>query len=201
MKQFFILFMLISATGVFAQSQDAINDVKAHQEKLNKQFKSKDDSPLTPEDRKHFKELDFFPINLDFRVEATLKRTPNEKPIIVGTSSGRTKYLLKYGDLHFTIKGKEMKLAVYQSQSLLKNPEYEDYLFLPFTDASTGDTTYGGGRFIDLTIPKGNTILLDFNKAYNPYCAYSDGWNCTIPPEENSLSIAINAGVKKYKDH
>jgi len=200
MKKLVVLLLFVMS-GVYAQKTEAIKDIKAHQEMQNTQFMTKGESPLTETDRKHFKGLEFFNIDLNYRVEAVLKRTPNELPFAVGTSSGKTKYLIKYGVLHFTIAAKKMQLAVYQSKQLLNNPKYFDYLFLPFTDETNAKTTYGAGRFIDLTIPKGNTIILDFNKAYNPYCAYSDGWNCTIPPSENHLEMTIKAGVKKYKDH
>ena len=79
--------------------------------------------------------------------------------------------------------------------------EYKDYLFLPFTDLTNGDTTYGGGRYIDMRIPEKNTIILDFNQSYNPYCAYGGNYSCPIPPAENNLDIAITAGVKKFKAH
>jgi hypothetical protein len=84
-----------------------------------------------------------------------------------------------------------------------KSLEYADYLFLPFNDASNGKTTYGGGRFIDLEIPAaGNkTIEIDFNKAYNPYCAYNHNYSCPIPPDENNLNILVNAGVKDFAHH
>ena len=75
---------------------------------------------------------------------------------------------------------------------------YKDYLFLPFTDPTNGVTTYGGGRYLDLMIPATKVVQLDFNKAYNPYCAYSGNYSCPIPPEENHLEIEIKAGVKKY---
>jgi len=200
MKQFLLFIGLISC-ALSAQNTKALTDVKNHQEEQNTQFRTKGKSPLTEADRKHFKGLDFFDIDLNYRVTATFTRTPNEEFFAAGTSSGKTKFLIKYGVLNFSINGKDLTLAVYQSQQLLTNPIYKDYLFLPFNDLSNGDTTYSGGRFIDLTIPKADTVIVDFNKAYNPYCAYSDGWNCTIPPIENNLEIEIIAGVKKYKDH
>jgi len=200
MKQFLLFIGLISC-ALSAQNTKALTDVKNHQEEQNTQFRTKGKSPLTEADRKHFKGLDFFDIDLSYRVTATFTRTPNEEFFAAGTSSGKTKFLIKYGVLNFSINGKDLTLAVYQSQQLLTNPIYKDYLFLPFNDLSNGDTTYSGGRFIDLTIPKDDTVIVDFNKAYNPYCAYSDGWNCTIPPIENNLEIEIIAGVKKYKDH
>ena len=197
----FLIFIVLITSSLSAQNTDVIKEIKAHQEEQNNQFKTKGKSPLTEQDRKHFKELDFFEIDLNYRVEAVFTRTPDEEAFAVGTSSGKTKFLIKYGVLNFSIKGENLTLAVYQSQGLLTNPIYKDYLFLPFNDLTNGSTTYGGGRFIDLTIPKGNTIIIDFNMAYNPYCAYSDGWNCTIPPVENNLEIEIPVGVKKYKDH
>lgn len=200
MKQFLFFIALISCS-LSAQNTNAIKEIKAHQEQQNTQFRTKGKSPLTEADRKIFDGLDFFEIDLNYRVDAKFTRTPNEEVFAAGTSSGKTKFLIKFGVLTFSINGKDLTLAVYQSQQLLTNPIYKDYLFLPFNDLSNGDTTYSGGRFIDLTIPKTNTVLVDFNQAYNPYCAYSDGWNCTIPPIENSLEIEIPVGVKKYKDH
>ena len=94
------------------------------------------------------------------------------------------------------IDKKEYKLNVYQSQELLKSAEYKDYLFIPFTDATSGNETYEGGRYIDLTIPTSDHALINFNKAYHPYCAYTDGYNCPVPPQENTLPIKIEAGVR-----
>lgn len=199
--KYLLFFITLISCSLNAQNSDAIKEIRAHQEEQNVQFRTKGKSPLTEADRRNFKGLDFFDIDLDYRVEAKFTRTPNEVFFAAGTSSGKTKFLIKYGILTFSIDGKKLTLAVYQSQQLLNNPIYKDYLFLPFNDLSNGDTTYSGGRFIDLAIPKDDKIIVDFNQAYNPYCAYSDGWNCTIPPIENSLEIEITAGVKKYKDH
>ena len=106
------------------------------------------------------------------------------------------KTYIKYGEVYFTIDKKEYKLNVYQSQELLQSADYKDYLFIPFTDATSGNETYEGGRYIDLTIPTGNQVLINFNKAYHPYCAYTDGYNCPVPPQENKLPIKIEAGVR-----
>jgi uncharacterized protein (DUF1684 family) len=81
----------------------------------------------------------------------------------------------------------------------MRQEEYRDYLFLPFADLTNGEETYGGGRYLDLTIPTGNTILLDFNKAYNPYCAYNPKYSCPLVPKQNRLDIPIIAGVKAFK--
>ena len=73
-------------------------------------------------------------------------------------------------------------------------------MFLPFSDLTSGNETYGGGRYIDLEIPKGKTITIDFNQAYNPYCAYNPKYSCPIVPAENELLTNVNAGVKKFHD-
>jgi uncharacterized protein (DUF1684 family) len=86
-------------------------------------------------------------------------------------------------------------LNVYQSHTLREKEGYKDYLFLPFTDLTNGNETYGSGRYIDLRIPERETIIIDFNKAYNPYCAYNYGYACPIPPKENKLKVEIRAGV------
>ena len=92
--------------------------------------------------------------------------------------------------------GKEYKLNVYQSIDLLKDRKYRNYLFIPFRDATSGKETYGGGRYIELTIPRADTIMINFNLAYHPYCAYTEGYNCPIPPRENYLPVKIEAGVR-----
>ncbi|MDO3384294.1 DUF1684 domain-containing protein, partial [Gilvimarinus sp. SDUM040013] len=107
------------------------------------------------------------------------------------------------GVASFTLKGKKFKLNIYQNQSLITSPEYKNHLFLPFNDLTNNTTSYEGGRYIDLEIPpaKSKIIIIDFNKAYNPYCAYNHKYSCPIPPADNFLDIEINAGVKKYQKH
>jgi len=102
----------------------------------------------------------------------------------------------RYGRLYFTLQGRPLELMVDQNLRLAGNPEYADYLFLPFKEATNGKQTYGGGRYLDLRIPESDSVLIDFNRAYNPYCAYSYKWSCPIPPRENWLDIPILAGEK-----
>ena len=92
-------------------------------------------------------------------------------------------------------------MNVYQNQELIKQEGFENYLFLPFSDETNGIESYGGGRYIDLRIPESNKLIIDFNSAYNPYCAYNDKYSCPIVPRENYLRTRIEAGVKKFKDH
>lgn len=111
------------------------------------------------------------------------------------TTTGERKVYEKYSEVHFEPAGKLLVLNVYQSHTLRETEKYRGYLFLLFTDKTNGSETYGGGRFLGLRIPKGDTIVIDFNKAYNPYCANNTGYFCPIPPKENKLNVAVRAGV------
>jgi hypothetical protein len=104
-----------------------------------------------------------------------------------------------YGVLTFELQGQTYQLNVYQGEDSITSEDQQDYLFLPFLDNTNGETTYGGGRYIDLKIPEGDIIVVDFNKAYNPYCAYNENYSCPIVPRVNYLDTNIQAGVKAYK--
>jgi len=175
-------------------------EILEFQKKMNLQFLDPDDTPLEKSDWKHFEELEFFPINLDFTFEAEFVRTPNEPPFMMKRTKDEVKYQ-KYGELYFTYEGKEYQLNVYQNLRHFERGEYLDHLFLPFTDLTNDETTYGGGRYLDLTIPTGKTLILDFNQAYNPYCVYNKKYSCPIPPRENDLKLKIEAGVKTFNKH
>lgn len=193
----FVLFFVYAAGTVFSQTDTAaFNDTKRFQDELKMEYDSPNSSPLSSRAKKTFKGIHFFSFNEKYVVNAKFVRTPNEKSFQMSTSSGMRKTYVKYAEVIFTLDGNEYKLNVYQSQELLQSPEYKDYLFIPFTDASSGNETYEGGRYIDLNIPTGDRILVNFNKAYHPYCAYTDGYNCPIPPAENSLPIKVEAGVR-----
>ncbi len=171
------------------------------QRELNAEYKDATTSPLKAKDLKTFKALDFFPVNDAFKVTADFKLTPDSKPFKMKTSTTRTPIYKRYGIATFKLNGKEFSLEVYQSQDPNKDPKYKDDLFLPFTDETNGFASYGGGRYIDLKIPTGNTLEIDFNNAYNPYCAYSDRYSCPVPPRVNFLATEINAGVKAFDKH
>ena len=192
------LFLLFIG-NVIAQDSVAIKRILSFQEELNKEFASEEESPLPPKDLARFTALDFFDIDTTFCVSAKFIRTPYETPFVMKTTTGSEPLYVKFAEAHFILDGKKCKLDIYQSQGLKTQPEYQDYLFLPFTDATNGESSYTGGRFIDLKIPKGKSILIDFNTAYNPYCAYNDRYSCPIPPEGNHLDMKIPVGVKEYK--
>ena len=169
------------------------------QTSLNALFKDASRSPLKPEDIKTFKGLSFFPVDSSFVVVSKLKRTNTSDFFEMKTSTTRLSKERVFGILSFTIKGFDYSLKVYQSESSVL--ESSDYLFLPYLDATNGITTYGGGRYLDLKIPKGDSIWLDFNKSYNPYCVYNARYSCPIVPRENLLPIKVDAGVMyNYKN-
>lgn len=194
-----ILFIFL-ISNVFAQDSKTIKRILSFQQELNKDFASEETSPLTPKDLKHFKSLDFFKIDTSFCVKAKFVRTPYETPFVMKTTTGSEPLYVKYGEVHFVLQSKAFALNVYQSMELKTEPEYDTYLFLPFTDLTNAESSYSGGRFIDLKIPDGDFILIDFNTSYNPYCAYNYRYSCPIPPEKNHLAIKILAGVKRFKN-
>lgn len=199
MKKLIFLMMLILSASMLAQNSSAVEDIIDFQKHLNSEFADPEESPLTPEDLKKFKELEFFDIDTAYVIEAEFVRTPYESPFAMPTSTDRMPIYVKYGEAYFELEGQSFKLNVYQNQELITKAEYADYLFIPFTDKTNGEASYGGGRYLDMRIPNGNRITLNFNKAYNPYCAYSGRYSCPIPPSENDLSIAVPVGVKAYK--
>jgi uncharacterized protein len=153
--------------------------------------------------QEHKKYFRFFPINPAYALACRFERTTDSVGIVMKTVAQKEKKYYRYGILHFVLNNQPQQLTVFQSPDLLNVPEYADYLFVPFTDATTGSTTYGSGRYLDLRLGdiKGQTAVLDFNKAYNPYCAYASGYNCPIPPAENRLRAAIPAGEKNWPLH
>jgi uncharacterized protein len=193
-------FLFLLNCFLLAAQETKTGSSKEFQETLNKEYANRDESPLTDEDFNAFRGLDFYPVNSKFIVEAQFRRTPNEKIFKMKTTGARLPEYIKYGELDFSIDGKKFNLNLYQNIELAKKAGFEDYLFLPFSDLSCGRQSYIGGRYIDMRIPKGATVIIDFNKAYNPYCAYNPKYSCPLVPLENDLEIEILAGVKKFHD-
>ena len=194
-----LLFVLFFTLSFFGQESE-IKVAETFQNHLNKEYADSLTSPLMAEDLVHFKGLDFYPITSDYVVSAKFVITKKEKPFKMKTSTARTPLYKKYGTLYFELEGKQLQLNVYQNIELSKKPGFKDYLFLPFSDLTNGKESYIGGRYIDFRIPKSDTVILNFNLAYNPYCAYNYKYSCPIVPLENDLDVAIKAGVKKFHD-
>ena len=201
MKNFLVLMIALLLTSCVSQTQKKeITDIQKFQQDLNTEYKNPKSTPLRGDNFTNFKEHPFFPINMKYKVSAKLIKTENAEPFELPTSSGKTKTHQEYGKASFILDGKELTLTLYQSLALSKQKGYEDYLFLPFRDATNEIETYGGGKYMDLKIPTGNTIILDFNKSYHPLCAYNAyDYSCPIVPQENFLPVRIEAGVM-YED-
>lgn len=145
--------------------------------------------------------ITFFPVDEKLRITARFERKTNSPWFLMEASGPDKRNYRVYGIIHFKIHDTLVTLNIYQSQSLMMTDKYRDHLFIPFTDATSGEESYSGGRYIDLEIGdiKGNSYKIDFNKAYNPYCAYvSEGYSCPLPPKENQLNVMVRAGEKEY---
>ena len=175
--------------------------VQVFQQDLNREFADPKESPLTAAERQAFTTLPFYPTRYAYVVQAQLLRDSTSQPFAMETSTARRPLYRKYGELRFVLNGQAQRLSVYQSVDLLKRPGFEDYLFVPFTDLTNGHGSYGGGRYLDLRIPPAGSsgLTLDFNRAYNPSCAYNHSYSCPVPPAENRLAATIPAGVRS--DH
>ncbi|XOV68249.1 MAG: DUF1684 domain-containing protein [Fluviicola sp.] len=139
--------------------------------------------------------LDYYDFDTNYQISARFKKKRGRK-FEMPTSTERLPVYRRFGYIYFELDGEEHQLTVYQNVELTKREGFEDYLFIPFRDATSGKETYGGGRYLDLQIPENKAILIDFNQSYNPYCAYSHKWSCPIPPAENTLKTSIRAGEK-----
>jgi uncharacterized protein len=160
----------------------------------NKFFKEHDNSPLTPEQRERFEQLEYFPEDERLRFEVTLDNEDVSKdPVMMGTTTGEPKEFVPAGWAHFDIEGEPVKLMVF------REPGRGRY-FLPFRDGTAGDQTYPVGRYLDPQSKPDGTVIIDFNMAYNPYCAYNDNFTCPIPPFENVTKTPIRAGEQSYPD-
>lgn len=198
MKNLFLLFVFVFSMSC-SQEKQLLTAETEWQKEMNADFKDATKSPLKDKDRKVFTGLDFYKFDSTYVVEAKLKRTPDAKPFKMKTTTERRPDYVQYAIISFTLKGKEYKLNIYQNLGLLDEDGYEDYLFLPFLDDTNGNGSYPGGRYTEARIPEGDTIIVDFNTAYNPYCAYNDKYSCPIVPRANYVGTEIEAGVKAFK--
>lgn len=182
-----------------AQNSNYLQEIKAWQEELNQEYLDPNKSPLNNKDRHNFKGHEFYPVQEKYKVIARFEPTPESRPFPLATSKGTTKSYKRIGILHFQLDGEDYTLEAYVQQMRFSIPGQPVYVFLPLVDETTGNETYGAGRYMHYEgIPEGNVWVIDFNKLYNPYCAYSDNYECPKVPEANYLPIKIEAGIKGY---
>jgi uncharacterized protein len=154
-------------------------------------FRRHPQSPLTPEQRRVFTGLQYFPENDALRLEVTVDLLKDQEPMQMQTSTGGVQDYVRYGKFRFQVDGQEAELTIYQN---------ENGFFLPFVDSLAGKETYPAGRYLEPDALPGNRFYVDFNLAYNPYCAYNEMWSCPITPPENRLKIPIRAGEKLFHE-
>jgi len=202
MKQYRLLVALILCTANLLCAQNAskpyTKSLAKHRKEYRKDFLTNERSPL--KSKEELKSLRFYEPDERYRVEATVQVLEGETPFDMATYAGTTKPYVRYALLKFELMGKPLELTLYRNLQLANMPQYKDHLFLPFMDATNGEATYGGGRYMDfkMTDIAGGKMTIDFNKAYNPWCAFSDGYQCPIPPFENHLGEAVEAGERQF---
>lgn len=196
-KKLFFTASWLLLFGTLASAQTYKAELDSFRTTYKRELLKDEHSPLKATDTAF---LRFYAADLTYRVKAAFTPTPHAKDFEIATHSGKKKPYRQYGTLAFRVKGKKLKLAIYQGLDLIKKAEYADYLFLPFNDLTNYETTYAGGRYLDLRMGDivGNRVVLDFNKAYNPYCAFAEGYSCPIPPDENRLHVKIEAGEQLF---
>lgn len=188
------ILMLIAPSS---KAQTYADSITMHRQQYKQEFLQEERSPLKVSDTGF---LRFFPADAAYRVMASLQRDTDTTSFLLPTSSGKLKRFRRYGIASFVLKGKRLKLELYQNLQLLGDTAHAFHLFLPFKDRTNNAESYGGGRYLDLDIRQvdGDRLEIDFNKSYNPWCAYSDGYNCPIPPDANKMILAIRAGEKQF---
>ncbi|HEY4289216.1 MAG TPA: DUF1684 domain-containing protein [Puia sp.] len=195
-KLMLLLLLVLGVLGGYAQKSNAqgyMDSIKAFRADYIQTHEL-----LTSAEQKAL--LRFYPLDPAYRVVARFEKYTDSPWFSMPTSGATPQIQRKYGRLTFSVHDTVLHLLIYQSQALMQREATRDYLFIPFTDATSGIESYGAGRYIDCAISdiRTGSLVLDFNKAYNPYCAYSTGYNCPIPPRENDLPVAIQAGEKNY---
>ena len=170
-----------------------MSDLEEFRKRKDEFFQQNRQSPLFPEQKRRFTGLAYFPENPDLVIETELAEPEDKSELTMETSTGDRQTYRRAGVVHFTVDGQPAQLTLYES-----DPNAE--LFVPFRDATSGHESYGAGRYLEVKRPEHGRVVVDFNYAYNPYCAYNSRWSCPLPPIENWLKVPIRAGEKDYPD-
>lgn len=196
-KWLLLPFFFLHAHFVAAQLNAYQRSIQEHRQAYKEEFLTDENSPLKKEDTAF---LRFFEPHSGYIVPAHFEKIEDKSGFDMQTHNGVLKKYFIYGFVTFTLQGKNCTLFIYQSEKLRTKAGMEDHLFIPFTDNTNYEQSFGGGRYLDFKIKdiQNNKLIIDFNKCYNPYCAYKEGYACPIPPKENDLTIRIEAGEKLF---
>jgi uncharacterized protein (DUF1684 family) len=182
-------------TAIAEDTSDVyVQEVKLDRKRNELHFLKDESSPLKASDRDNFPGLAYYPVSRSWAFYTALVQLAKPEEVTISTSKNKPRTMLFIGHLPFKYEGKEYRLRVFAP----KDTADGNYWFVPFRDATTGTETYAGGRFIEIESIKADSVYLDFNYAFNPYCAYNDKFDCPIPPAENTLPFAVKAGEKRY---
>jgi uncharacterized protein (DUF1684 family) len=192
MRHLFVLAIFIASCGTTQESSSYKDDILEHRRKINKEMLGSG-SPIPEDEKASFTGLNFFPVDSSFNVSAKFEVIANGRVFDMMTNTDRRPKYRHFANILFTYGGKSYSLEAYQPA---EKPGGE--LFIPFNDLTNGSDSYYSGRFIDIEIPEGKEFKLDFNRCYNPYCAYNENYSCPIPPQANRLELEVKAGEKKY---
>ena len=177
--------------GTNIKTEGYVEEVLAKRAETDQEFKEGEDSPLTDEQKAEFTALSYYPIAEKYRVMAEFSPNQFEQIVKINITDGSQREYYVFGNAHLHLEGKELDLIVYKPVK-----KDADYLFIPFYDNTSADQTYGGGRYVEPELLENGAMQIDFNLAYNPYCAYNHTYRCPIPPPENHLNVSILAGEK-----
>ncbi len=201
-SKLFLIFIALAFAGIIIYSFSNVkiedtyaSNIQEERENKNNEFKNAEDSPLLPNQKIKFQELEYYPVDKNYKVKAQFELNPIRETIRLSYTDGSEKLYLKYGTAYFQLNGKDQQVTVLKPTFF----EDEEYLFLPFYDETSALETYGGGRYIDMDTDVGKTLTIDFNLAYNPYCAYNADYKCPLPPKENKITVPVNAGEKLFQ--
>lgn len=193
--QFLLIFTLLPGFISCGPSKndEIISEIQENRQTKNEYFQNNPNSPIPLDKREQFETLKYFPVDLDYRITTSIDEYAEKDTVVMHTTKKRSQYYLRWGKFDFTINGNRDTLHVYQP--LQTSADQEPYFFIPFYDATNNNSTYGGGRYLDIPVQETTHYVIDFNDAYNPYCAYDyERWSCPMPPLENTIEFPIMAG-------
>lgn len=194
-----VIVIIISVYYAFSRKENSeayVTRIQQLRKEKDHNMRTASDSPFANDSTQEFKGLNYFPVDAAYRIQARLTPIEDKKAVSLPTSDGKQKNYLEYAYAEFEMQGQQNKLIIFE---IMDMGPYRGTLFLAFADQTSAKETYGAGRYLDIKkVPGSTSITLDFNEAYNPYCAYNDNYSCPFPPPENILNIRIEAGEKIY---
>lgn len=181
--------------------EDYRRGIEEFRRRKDRMLASDPDSPIPPGERAGFQGLRYFPVDPKYRIRVRLQPEASPARVRMVTSKGTEQEFLRVGHFDFSLEGRPLRLFAYRSAPPPGHERQarEEPLFIPFRDATSGRESYGAARYLDLQPSPTGEYILDFNLAYNPYCAYSDDYICPLPPPENTLPVAVRAGERAYR--